>query len=538
MNRKVDYRPINNLNYKNYLNEISYKNNQNDFQFNYNNYNPNNSYITRNNFYDEREININRNIVNRKQKKIYKTPERNSHIYRDRSAENIINNIRDLNNLNNSRKLYTKYNNSYLNKSSTEGIKNRNLSDNKNSNLAYSMRNNNNYINQMRQYQNLYNNNYYNFTRTPSPIRRDNLKMNSNNSSNQKIGYNNKKEGIVVDLKKSYKDNYINDYGSKSSSNVFINRNNNSNLIDNNYLIQKYSKSNIYNKTPNPIIKNNNNSFYQSTYNFNKNLTQGEKNNNYISNINYKCNNLEIYSSNKKDSHNYSIENSNTNYTYSPQETKNYSNNSYIENYSNSKYSYYDNLSNSKHNNYNIYDVNSRTSRNYNSNINYQNDNKLNSKTQNINLNSIYEKINVNKKDNNMNLNHENEYEQYYYQNNSSYIYSPYLNPNQNIVQKYSNTNYNINKNLKLNVNQNKETKSSSFTDLTTNTFTFDNQGTNNSHLSSNHIDTVEEVHINFVKMIQNTKYLLKVQENIKNTIYNDKYQNSSLIYVNEEIIN
>jgi hypothetical protein len=96
-------------------------------------------------------------------------------------------------------------------------MKNRNLSDNKNSNLAYSMRNNNNYINQMRQYQNLYNNNYYNFTRTPSPIRRDNLKMNSNNSSNQKIGYNNKKEGIVVDLKKSYKDNYINDYGSKSS---------------------------------------------------------------------------------------------------------------------------------------------------------------------------------------------------------------------------------------------------------------------------------------------------------------------------------
>ena len=71
-----------------------------------------------------------------------------------------------------------------------------------------------------------------------------------------------------------------------------------------------------------------------------------------------------------------------------------------------------------------------------------------------------------------------------------------------------------------------------------TNTFTFDNQGTNNSHLSSNHIDTVEEVHINFVKMIQNTKYLLKIQENIKNTIYNDKYQNSSLIYVNEEIIN
>ena len=38
--------------------------------------------------------------------------------------------------------------------------------------------------------------------------------------------------------------------------------------------------------------------------------------------------------------------------------------------------------------------------------------------------------------------------------------------------------------------------------------------------------------------MIQNTKSLLKVQENIKNTIYNDKYPNSSLIYVNEEIIN
>ena len=96
-----------------------------------------------------------------------------------------------------------------------------------------------------------------------------------------------------------------------------------------------------------------------------------------------------------------------------------------------------------------------------------------------------------------------------------------------------------MNKNLKLNTNQNKETKSSSFSNFTTNTFTFENQGTNScSRNLSNHIDTVEEVHINFVKMIQNTKYLLKTQENIQNTIYQDKYQNSSLIFYEEEILN
>jgi len=38
--------------------------------------------------------------------------------------------------------------------------------------------------------------------------------------------------------------------------------------------------------------------------------------------------------------------------------------------------------------------------------------------------------------------------------------------------------------------------------------------------------------------MIQNTKYLLKTQENIQNTIYQDKYQNSSLIFYEEEILN
>jgi hypothetical protein len=239
MNSKLDYRTSTYLNYKNYPLETSYINNFNSNKYNYNNYITSEGYTSKNIFEKEREINLNRNQLNRKQKKIYKTPERNTNIYGDRSIQYLSNNIRNINNLNNSRMLYTKYNNMNLNKSSNEGNRYRNYSEDKNSSLAYSMRNNNYNVFQMKYYQNLYNHNNknynYNFSRTPSPIRRENLSIYSNSNSNQNtsINNNNKKEEIIVDLKKNYKNNYIYDYGSKSSSNAFSKRNNSNYLISN-----------------------------------------------------------------------------------------------------------------------------------------------------------------------------------------------------------------------------------------------------------------------------------------------------------------
>ena len=139
MNSKLDYRTSTYLNYKNYPLETSYINNFNSNKYNYNNYITSEGYTSKNFFEKEREINLNRNQLNRKQKKIYKTPERNSNIYGDRSIQYLSNNIRNINNLNNSRMIYTKYNNMNLNKSSNEGNRYRNYSEDKNSNLAYSM---------------------------------------------------------------------------------------------------------------------------------------------------------------------------------------------------------------------------------------------------------------------------------------------------------------------------------------------------------------------------------------------------------------
>ena len=47
-------------------------------------------------------------------------------------------------------------------------------------------------------------------------------------------------------------------------------------------------------------------------------------------------------------------------------------------------------------------------------------------------------------------------------------------------------------------------------------------------------IESVEELHINYVNMLQNTKRLIKFQENINKTMYNT-FKESSVIYLQEE---
>ena len=111
---------------------------------------------------------------------------------------------------------------------------------------------------------------------------------------------------------------------------------------------------------------------------------------------------------------------------------------------------------------------------------------------------------------------------------------------NNNISSMYKYNYYNKKYNSNYGNSNKKNTNNNYFTKLSTNNNTYD-ENTNNSNLScckdtkiNKKMDTIEEVHINFVNILQNTKNMMRTQEKMvkDRIIYNNK--NSSVIIVEE----
>ncbi len=152
----------------------------------------------------------------------------------------------------------------------------------------------------------------------------------------------------------------------------------------------------------------------------------------------------------------------------------------------------------------------------------------------NINQNKIYKKVKINniRKHTNKNdsisqrhLSNE-KYQSKNYKiasNNISNItnYSSYINNYKNLKDK---------NNLNLSNPKKNTSTSNSFSVGTTNTFEDKSLNIKNQKF----IESVEELHINYVIMLQSTKKLLKYQENINKQL-NNNFKESSVIYIQEE---
>ena len=172
-----------------------------------------------------------------------------------------------------------------------------------------------------------------------------------------------------------------------------------------------------------------------------------------------------------------------------------------------------------------------------NSIINYSNEFSFDYKPsieKSINQNKIYKKVKINniRKQTNKNdsisqrhLSNE-KYQSKNYKissNNISNItnYSSYINNYKNLKDK---------KNLNLSNPKKNTSTSNSFSIGTTNTFEDKSLNIKNQKF----IESVEELHINYVIMLQSTKKLLKYQENINKQL-NNNFKQSSVIYIQEE---
>jgi hypothetical protein len=72
------------------------------------------------------------------------------------------------------------------------------------------------------------------------------------------------------------------------------------------------------------------------------------------------------------------------------------------------------------------------------------------------------------------------------------------------------------------------------FTNGTNNTF--EENVINHSKRNINYIESIEELHINYIIMLQNTKKLINSQENNNTTIYpNNSVKEFNVIYTQEE---
>ena len=172
----------------------------------------------------------------------------------------------------------------------------------------------------------------------------------------------------------------------------------------------------------------------------------------------------------------------------------------------------------------------------------------------NTNVNPIYKKVKINNNNNqlikndNINLIRRDYSTGIYRPNNNSISpdknlnnssnFSSYINNYLNLKvknKKYEKVNYSNNSN---NTNKIKDISKScnSFTTGTTNTFE-DNLMNHKKNLKI--IESVEELHLNYVIMLQNTKNLIKYQENVNITLYpknnNYSFKESTVTYIHEE---
>ena len=425
--------------------------------------------------------------------------------------------------------------------------------------------------------------------------------LNKQNSSNNILNYDDKQNSQYYNkylTKNNFYENNSNNFSNLVNNNIFDSSNNHMQSYSKNRynkksfsrsssgfqnedfepnIQKKYKDSLISNRSEIYIDLNKTKSFNQSSYNnkFNHSLNYNSnyhKNYNYYSSMNLLKNK---YSQNQKiELDNPKIIN-NKLYEYT-QNNNNEIKSMYLE--SKKKYrellNNYTNTTNNKNENIptkyknnitksNIESYQNKKSYNNNSNIDNLNDYSIDysskasidNSLRNINTygNQIYKKVKLNNtnnqriKNDNINLMRRDYSTGAYHPNNNSISpdknlnncsnFSSYINNYLNLKvknKKYEKINHSNNSNT----NKIKDISKScnSFTTGTTNTFE-DNIIYHKKNLKI--IESVEELHINYVIMLQNTKNLIKYQENINITLYpsNNNYslKESTVTYIHEE---
>ena len=425
--------------------------------------------------------------------------------------------------------------------------------------------------------------------------------LNKQNSSNNILNYDDKQNSQYYNkylTKNNFYENNNNNFSNLVNNNIFDSSNNHMQSYSKNRynkksfsrsssgfqnedfepnIQKKYKDSLISNRSEIYIDLNKTKSFNQSSYNnkFNHSLNYNSnyhKNYNYYSSMNLLKNK---YSQNQKiELDNPKIIN-NKLYEYT-QNNNNEIKSMYLE--SKKKYrellNNYTNTTNNKNENIptkyknnitksNIESYQNKKSYNNNSNIDNLNDYSIDysskasidNSLRNVNTygNQIYKKVKLNNtnnqriKNDNINLMRRDYSTGAYHPNNNSISpdknlnncsnFSSYINNYLNLKvknKKYEKINHSNNSNT----NKIKDISKScnSFTTGTTNTFE-DNIIYHKKNLKI--IESVEELHINYVIMLQNTKNLIKYQENINITLYpsNNNYslKESTVTYIHEE---
>jgi len=425
--------------------------------------------------------------------------------------------------------------------------------------------------------------------------------LNKQNSSNNILNYDDKQNSQYYNkylTKNNFYENNSNNFSNLVNNNIFDSSNNHMQSYSKNRynkksfsrsssgfqnedfepnIQKKYKDSLISNRSEIYIDLNKTKSFNQSSYNnkFNHSLNYNSnyhKNYNYYSSMNLLKNK---YSQNQKiELDNPKIIN-NKLYEYT-QNNNNEIKSMYLE--SKKKYrellNNYTNTTNNKNENIptkyknnitksNIESYQNKKSYNNNSNIDNLNDYSIDysskasidNSLRNVNTygNQIYKKVKLNNtnnqriKNDNINLMRRDYSTGAYHPNNNSISpdknlnncsnFSSYINNYLNLKvknKKYEKINHSNNSNT----NKIKDISKScnSFTTGTTNTFE-DNIIYHKKNLKI--IESVEELHINYVIMLQNTKNLIKYQENINITLYpsNNNYslKESTVTYIHEE---
>ena len=425
--------------------------------------------------------------------------------------------------------------------------------------------------------------------------------LNKQNSSNNILNYDDKQNSQYYNkylTKNNFYENNSNNFSNLVNNNIFDSSNNHMQSYSKNRynkksfsrsssgfqnedfepnIQKKYKDSLISNRSEIYIDLNKTKSFNQSSYNnkFNHSLNYNSnyhKNYNYYSSMNLLKNK---YSQNQKiELDNPKIIN-NKLYEYT-QNNNNEIKSMYLE--SKKKYrellNNYTNTTNNKNENIptkyknnitksNIESYQNKKSYNNNSNIDNLNDYSIDysskasidNSLRNVNTygNQIYKKVKLNNtnnqriKNDNINLMRRDYSTGAYHPNNNSISpdknlnncsnFSSYINNYLNLKvknKKYEKINHSNNSNT----NKIKDISKScnSFTTGTTNTFE-DNLIYHKKNLKI--IESVEELHINYVIMLQNTKNLIKYQENINITLYpsNNNYslKESTVTYIHEE---
>ena len=409
---------------------------------------------------------------------------------------------------------YVKYYYNLLNKSASD-----------NTNDLYNINNDNNFRNlennfQMQSYFLSGKFHKKNFSRSSSEVQKENYESNINNYKGFFI--ENRPE-IYLDLNKTQSFNNNNpSYNSKNNHNQNYNNYNSNynyyssmNLLKNKYFSNKENKIDIKNNKNQEETQNNLNEMKSMCLESKKKYRELLHNHSHSINNNYKINNENI--------------------------TK-----SYIESYNNKKQYNNNNNLNKENSNDFFFDYTTRTS--------------IDNLNKKLNQNQVYKKVKVNNnnyiqlnKNDNLNLIRK-DYSTGVYRpinysispsknsnnnsSNNSSNYSSYINNYMNLKSKNKSSEKVIN--IKYNNTQKIKDNTKSINTFTTGTNnTFEENLLNNNKNNIKIIESVEELHINYVILLQNTKKLINYQENIPTTIYpnnnNNSFKDLTLVYTQEE---